>query len=148
MNVDLWARGIAIYGAALATFTQASKLWKDRAKVRVGAYVETMSDACASRLFALIVRATNVGGKVVTVKGVFVHKGKEKRFVTASTKPGKPPDMLDPTQEVDPRYSPELVTEKTTKLGVFDTEGKGCALPRKHLRELKRNIAPYRQGHK
>jgi hypothetical protein len=138
MEVDWFTRSIAIYGAALATITQASQLWKDRVKVRVGAFYETTIDAGVTRHFALIVRATNVGRRSVTVKGVFVHEGKEKRFYPAK----KPSNALEPTQEINLRYDPELVTDKTTRLGVFDTEGREWVIHRRHLKDLKINRNP------
>jgi hypothetical protein len=144
MEVDWFTRSIAIYGAALATITQASQLWKDRVKVHVGAFYEATSDAGVIRLSALIVRATNIGRRSVRVKGVFVHEGKEKRFITAR----KPSNTLEPTQEIELRYDPELVTDRITKLGVFDTEGREWALHRRYLKDLKKNRAPYRRSHK
>jgi hypothetical protein len=69
MEVDWFTRSIAIYGAALATITGASQLWKDRVKVRVGAFYETISDAGGTRPTTLIVRATNVGRRSVESEG-------------------------------------------------------------------------------
>jgi hypothetical protein len=146
MEVDLWARGTAVYGAVLSTVLGLYALRKDRVKVRVGAFCETTSDAGVTRLSALIVRATNVGRRSVTVKGVFVREGKERRSITLSTRPGKPSNTLEPTGEIDLRYDPELVTERTTKLGVFDTEEREWALSRKHLKNLKSGCAPYWQA--
>jgi hypothetical protein len=147
MEVDLWARGTAVYGAVLSTLLGLYALRKDRVKVRVGAYYELTSDAGATRLSALIVRVTNVGRRSVTVKGVYVREGKEKRFITLSTRQGNPSNTLEPTREIDHRYEPALVTERTTKLGVFDTEEREWALSRKLLKNLKRGAASYRQAH-
>jgi hypothetical protein len=148
MEVDWFTRSIAIYGAALATITGVSQLMKDRIKVKVGAFYETTSDAIGTRPTALIVRATNVGRRSVGVKGAFAHQGKEKRFITANARPGKPSNTLEPTQEIDLRYQHGLVTHKTTKFGVFDTEGREWVLPRRRLKNLKRFIAPYQQQQK
>jgi hypothetical protein len=146
MEVDLWARGTAVYGAVLSTVLGLYAFRKDRVKVRVGAYYELTSSAGLTRLSTLIVRVTNVGRRSVTVKGVFVREGKERRLIPLSTRPGKPLDTLEPTREVNHRYEPALVTERTTKFGVFDTEEKEWALSRKHLKNLKRSAAPYRQA--
>jgi hypothetical protein len=136
MEVDWLTRLIAIYGAILATFTQVSHLWKDRVKIRVSAYYETTTDAGVTRITSWIVRATNAGRRTVTVKGAFVYEGKEKRFITANT---KRLSMLEPTQEIDLRHDPKLVTDRTTRLGVFDTDGREWTLPRKRLNNLKRS---------
>jgi hypothetical protein len=98
MEVDLWARGTAVYGAVRSTVLGLYALRKDRVKVCVGAYYELTSDAGVTRLSALIVIATNVGRRSVTVKGVFVREAKERRFITLSTTLGKPSNTLEANQ--------------------------------------------------
>ncbi len=129
MEVDLWARGTAVYGAILSTALGLYALRRDRVKVRVGAYFELTSDAGVTRLSVLIVKATNVGRRSVTVKGVFVCEGKERRFITFSTRLGKPSNTLEPTSEIDHRCEPAVVTERTTKLGYLTPKkGNGGSL--------------------
>jgi hypothetical protein len=105
MEVDWWTRGTAIYGAVLATGVGISQLLKDRAKVSVGAMLELVTDAGSTRIEFLVVKATNVGRRTVTIEGIFTCEGKSKHF-WGPRSARKFPKMLEPTQEIAERMSP------------------------------------------
>ena len=130
MEVDWWTRGTAIYGAVLATVVGISQLLKDRAKVSVGAMLELLTDAGSTRLEFLVVKATNVGRRTVTISSV-------RKF----------PKMLEPTEEIAERMKGlAAIIEKITTVGVHDTEGREWRLPRKRLNQLKKAAKAYPQA--
>jgi hypothetical protein len=146
MEVDWWTRGTAIYGAVLATVVGISQLLKDRAKVSVGAMLELLTDAGSTRLEFLVVKATNVGRRTVTIKGIFTCEGKSKRYWELSSV-RKFPKMLEPTEEIAERMKGlAAIIEKITTVGVHDTEGREWRLPRKRLNQLKKAAKAYPQA--
>jgi hypothetical protein len=146
MEVDWWTRGTAIYGAVLATVVGISQLLKDRAKVSVGAVFELVTDAGSTRIEFLVVKATNVGRRTVTIKGIFTCEGKSKRFWGPSSA-RRLPKTLEPTEEIEERMKGLLARiEKITTMGVFDTEGREWRLSRKRLNQLKKAAKGYPQA--
>jgi hypothetical protein len=134
-NVDWWARGIAMYGAGLSTALGIYQYWKGRVKVTVVAgFVRDLSSD-HEREDGVVIKMTNTGGRVVTLKGIFTHRGKE---VFAMTQHKHLPRKLEPTDEVSERYGTSLINAKTTRLGAYDTEGRTWLVSPKRLAELKK----------
>jgi hypothetical protein len=140
MGVDWWTRGLAIYGAVVATAAGTIQLLehrKDRAKIRVSAMFARENNPSIPLKF--LVKATNIGTRPVTVQGIATREGKDQYFwVNARYLP----KLLQPTEEVaELSANLTFITDKTTELCVFDPGGKEWKLPKKRLNELKKSAA-------
>jgi hypothetical protein len=131
---------IAIYGGALSTWVGIQQWKKERPQIRVAAFIG-IALSPTTRVVKeqqVVVKMTNSGRRNVTLKGVFIHRGKDVHLFTQHK---SLPKTLEPTQEIAEIYGTNLLAAETTRLGAYDTEGREWTVPRKQLASLKKKAA-------
>jgi hypothetical protein len=143
MTVDWWARGVAIYGAVVATaaaIVQIVQHRRDRGRLKVWAmFAVSHNDHFLSVPEGLLVTATNVGRQAITVNGIASRECKNNFYWH---QPRNLPKRLEPTEQIG-EWTENLafITQRTTALYVFDTSGKNWYLPKTRLKQLKEAAA-------
>jgi hypothetical protein len=91
--------------------------WRDRTKVKVDASlgISRSGPAC------LILRATNIGVKAITIEGLAVLRGTQTDFRPRSN---GLLTTLEPTEQLEHRWVTTIIGGKVTGLGMYDTEGR------------------------
>jgi hypothetical protein len=143
MVVDWWARGVAVYGAVVATagaIIQIIQHRRDRGKLKVWAmFALNHNDYLLPAPEGLLVTATNVGRQTITANGIASREGRNNFYWGGAR---NLPKRLEPTEQIG-EWTENLafITQRTTALYVFDTSGKNWYLPKQRLRELKQSVA-------